>query len=492
MLELTRLLARQFRAAMRRCVPAGCQRRAPAVLIRAGPEGLSLEARLDRVGLLYHEDGPRPKAALALKIDDLSRFEGKVKAPVVLEGGPGKVRARWPEGTADRDAEFDAVPIDAVRPLPDVPGELVPLSAVCREALAEAARTAAREATRLVCTCLFLRGATGEVVATDGRQLLIQGGFPLPWREDVLVPSVAFLTGRELGEGPLRLGRAKDHVVLVSGPWALFLEEDRASRFPDYTQVVPRPAPTCPHVEVHPEDAAFLVKALPELPGAGEDHAPVTLDLGKGAAAVRSGEGDKVTEVVLSRSQSAGPSTRVAFSRTYLLRALQLGFLRVEVPGPGKPVVCRDDRRTYLWMPLDGNGAVLPSRRAVVVPSDGRHPSRLLPGPAAPEVPPPAGPSPAVPSPSAPSPEAPLPVPARRRPAVSAPPQPPANGKPPGPAEAGSLEELISEAECLRGLLHEAGARLGRLVAALKHQRRQARAVQAAVASLRQLQHLGP
>ena len=67
---------------------------------------------------------------------------------------------------------------------------------------------------------------------------------------------------------------------------------------------------------------------------------------------------------------------------------------------------------------------------------------------------------------------------------------PSASGSPPerGPGP----EDLITEAEAIRAALQEAHAQLGRLLAALKHQRRQARAVQAAVASLRQLGHLGP
>jgi hypothetical protein len=50
---------------------------------------------------------------------------------------------------------------------------------------------------------------------------------------------------------------------------------------------------------------------------------------------------------------------------------------------------------------------------------------------------------------------------------------------------------LIAEAEALRGLLHDASARAGRLVAALKQQRRQTQAVRQAVQSLRRLHHLG-
>ena len=64
-------------------------------------------------------------------------------------------------------------------------------------------------------------------------------------------------------------------------------------------------------------------------------------------------------------------------------------------------------------------------------------------------------------------------------------PNPEANGKPDSPP--GGLIELITEAEVLRDLLHQATGRSARLVAALKFQRRQTRAVEAAMASLRQL-----
>ena len=60
----------------------------------------------------------------------------------------------------------------------------------------------------------------------------------------------------------------------------------------------------------------------------------------------------------------------------------------------------------------------------------------------------------------------------------------PRNGTPP---ERMSLEALISEAESLRSLLHDAGLRSARLVAVLKQQRRQSRALRTAIDSLRDL-----
>ena len=49
------------------------------------------------------------------------------------------------------------------------------------------------------------------------------------------------------------------------------------------------------------------------------------------------------------------------------------------------------------------------------------------------------------------------------------------------------FEDVIAEAEALRTVVQDANARIARLLAALKHQRCQSRAVRAAMQSLQQL-----
>jgi hypothetical protein len=56
-----------------------------------------------------------------------------------------------------------------------------------------------------------------------------------------------------------------------------------------------------------------------------------------------------------------------------------------------------------------------------------------------------------------------------------------------GSADAG-VEFLLAEGEALRALLQEVQGRLGRLLAGLKHHRRQAKAVENALQSLRPFQ----
>ena len=77
------------------------------------------------------------------------------------------------------------------------------------------------------------------------------------------------------------------------------------------------------------------------------------------------------------------------------------------------------------------------------------------------------------------------------------PPPPPNSGQPPEnrardpQLEKWDIEDVIAEAESLRSVMQDASARTARLLAALKHQRRQSRAVRAAMQSLQQLR-LGP
>src|SRR5205823_13148084 len=122
--------------------------------------------------------------------------------------------ATWSDGGVERSAEFESVEPDRIPPFPGLPPKLVDIPHGFLTALAEASRTAAREAGRYALDKVLLRGRTGEVVASDGGQLLVQRGFTLPWPEDALVPRVTALEGPELGGvTPVGLGRTDGHVV---------------------------------------------------------------------------------------------------------------------------------------------------------------------------------------------------------------------------------------------------------------------------------------
>jgi hypothetical protein len=93
-------------------------------------------------------------------------------------------------------------PTENIPQLLETPISYVPMPAHFLQVLDEASRTAARQSTRFALSRLKWRGKRGEIVATDGRHLLMQGGFSFPWKDDVLVPRLSAFGCREFaGEG---------------------------------------------------------------------------------------------------------------------------------------------------------------------------------------------------------------------------------------------------------------------------------------------------
>jgi hypothetical protein len=433
-------VARLFFALLRRTAVARPRDAPPFVLLRQGSDGLSVSAWRGEVGLRWHRPGTSDPAAVAFTADHLAAFTGAADVTVTAIG-PGRGEARW----ADRDGEhvrpLPTVEPDRVGLLPEPAGRTASLSASFLGAFGEAVRTAARDGGRFALTRILIRGRVGQVVATDGKQLLVQGGFVFPWADDVLVPAVPALAARELAtEGAVAIGRSAGHVLVSVGPWTFALAVDRTGRFPQVEGAIPR-GEAAAWCTFDRGEVPGLVAAIAELPGKDDPDAPVTLDLDD-AVVIRAADGEGVKEVAAAKAFATG-RTRAAFNRRYLIRALGLGLTTVEVFGDGKPVVARDETRTYVWAALAADAITSPRN-----------------------------PTPATnPNPK----ENPMPNPSP-------------NGHPP-PAKPpdGAAPDLLAEAEAVRDLLHDAAARVGRLVAALKHQKKHTRAIRQAVESLRGL-----
>jgi hypothetical protein len=254
---------------------------------------------------------------------------------------------------------------------------------------------------------------------------------------------------------PATVGLSAGRLVVAAGPWSVALAADPHGRFPPYEAVVPKAGPNASRWQVHPDDAADLSAALARRPGAEAEDA-VTLELGWRVVLRAAGDG-LAAEVVAIRSAASGPSVRVACHRRHLLRALRLGLPEVVVNRPDTPLLARDARRRYVWMPLSVDTAVPPDP---AVESDAV---------AAPDPPPNPNRSPTMPLTSV-------------------------NDHAPDdrPDPAGGLAELIAEAEQVRAALLDAAGRLGRWAAALRQQRKQSKAFEQAVQSLRRLRAFDP
>jgi hypothetical protein len=326
--------------------------------------------------------------------------------------------------------------------------------------------TVDRDATRYAINTVQFRGNEGQLVATDGRQLLIQSGFEFPFNERVLVPCTTVFASKHLPKDEsVSVGKSEDWCTFQIGPWTIHLPLVKEGRFPcvdDHIQD-PADAATC-RLRIAPSDAEFLTTSIGRLPNSDEFNNPVTVDL-NGQVVLRSTSEEQKhpTELFLANSTYDGESIRVNTNRNYLSRAVGLGFCDVRFFGTEVPAQCQDERRTYVWALLGEEGAVAPSGQAVRIESTDRQKEAL---------------------PQKPS--------KQRRPQTTM-----TNTSTDQNAndEAGrndgiSTDALVEQAEALKAALREAQTKTTELIAGLKRHKKQAKLVQSTLAALRQLQNI--
>jgi hypothetical protein len=467
-ITLTRREARTLRGVFRRTV-LGIPPRGAIPPLVFHVDGGKVRAQYRYAGLAVgHEiDGSGEESATAgLPLEALADVEGNDDSPITLEPvASDRTVARWLDRGIPRSREYEVGPLDRLPTFPEMPERWADAPAGLLEALAEASAIVSLGNSRYALGCVQIRQRSGdhEVVATDGCQLLIQGGFSLPWVGDVLVNRTPLFGSRALiREQPLRLARTEAHVVVQAGPWTIALEIRHGDRFPDVDRAVPVWSGSGSCLNLDPDDAVFLVTALDRLPGGDQTNAPVTLEL-NGRVAIRAREPGQPgsTEVVLARSGYVGPPVRVQSSRRFLSRAVRLGFSTIELTGTSDPLVSRRDHRVYAWQPLSGDTAIAPSEVTTQIESTTIESVRT---------------SHAKPKPHERNPM-PNHVNGRRE-------SPPESSPAPPPA---GLASLIAEAEALHSQLSEARSRAGRLTVALRRYKRHERLVSGALASLRTL-----
>lgn len=453
MISIPRCLARDLRAVFRRISP-GRAGPHPVVELLAGRDGLRVRGLTDEVAAEYRQPGPLTEARVAVPLDALADCAGRDDSPVTFRAATGgKVEVRWAQGGVPQYREYDG-PANVLE-LPSPPDTFADNPPGLLTALDHAAQVAPKESARFALQRVLLSGV-GEVVASDGRQLLVQGGFRFPWTGDVLVPRCAAFAAPELTvSGPVGVGRTEGHVWIKEGGWSFALRIDRAGRYPDVKSVIPAGGSATTRLRLDPKDGAGLAAVLPDLPGGKDEHRPVTLDLnGHVAVRVRASGQTQATELLLARSRVEGGPVRFATDRTYLARAAKLGFGEVQVSAADRPVVCRDATRTYVWMPLGAEGALPPSPDAL---------RASLPAATEKER-----------------------VRAGRKKARHAARKP---ASAPVPLPAG---DLLGEAVAVQAALRELLGRVRCLTVLIRQEHRTRRAVSATLASLRQLEKIAP
>ncbi len=479
MITVTRSLARQLRATFRRLFNA--RGSGPALTFTAGPEGLSVRVKSSDAAIEYLVPGDFSPDTFTIPIEVLDDFDGRKEDPVRLERiSKEHVTAEWQDGGVPQMVRYNA--LEAVDGFPPLPETFVQNPPSLWHALKEAGDTTDPDSIRYAIGHILLKGATGTIASTDGRQLLVQSGFEFPWDDQVLVPRSKIFGSAGLSrDQPVDAGRAGDWVVLRSNPWTVWLAINREGRFPEVERHVPQPGSATARLLIDPSDAAFLESALSKLPADETNNWPVTVDL-NGSLAIRarpSGQA-RSTELVLARSERVGDPIRLNTNRKFLARALKMGFREVLIYGDKSPVLCQDEHRQYLWALLDSESAIEPSADAIRIDSASIGTSVTLAPATHPKKERRIPPVNRVEQTNRFSPEK-VPQRVAARAAV----------KPRATSKRRNVADLIEQAETVRSSLRETLVKTNELLKALKQHRRETRAVRSTLASLRQLQTIG-
>lgn len=357
-------------AVFRRALPKPFLARA-ATLVRviSGRDGIRLHLLQPDISVEYHHPSPSEPLNVTVPISALVDCDGHGNGTVQLQSlKNGKIELRWEQSGVPYQRDY--APHEASRAsIPAWPVHDVANDPSLLAALDEAMQIPTGNSGRLSLTHVQLRGKHGDIVATDGRQLLMQGGFQFPWKDALLIPRTSIFAARELPRGEvIRVAQTKTHVLIRIVGWTIALPIETSTRFPNVDAVIPKADHVVSRWHLGADEASALVKMLDNLPAAKEDQAPVTLDLARSIVLrARAEEEKRCTDVVLPRSRLEGKAVRLVADRRFLQRALELGFRSVLITAPDKPISCQEGKRLYVWVPLDPKSALAPQANAIRV-----------------------------------------------------------------------------------------------------------------------------
>ncbi|QDU59572.1 hypothetical protein Pan216_04020 [Planctomycetes bacterium Pan216] len=459
MITISRSLVRRLRIAFARGLGAKVRKHVPSVQVQTGDRGIFVRAKNDRCAIAFHMPGTFEAHRFALPFEALKQCEGPKSEEVTLTTTDREVVLQWIASRVPQSVRF---PLKDAEDFPPLPDQMESNSSHLLDALREAVAVASDENTRYALDHLQLRGDRGQVVATDGRQLLAQGGFSFPWDDDLLIPANRLFASSDLGgHETVQIGTKEDWVVIRSGPWTLWGHVAKTARFPKLGDLLTPNRTNASALLLADGDAAFLAEAVERLPGNDASNSPVTVDL-NGSVAIRSqGAGDaQPTEIVLTNSRRDGDAISWSTHREHLRRAARLGFRRIGVVDQEAPICCQDEDRIYVWASLGTYGLVSSSTDAIRIESPTRDTKR---------------------STQANQPQS----TERNTSMIKSNSQ--SSEKHEETADQQSVNDMLEAAEALKGSLRQALADTYVLIAGLKKQRKQSKILRSAVMSLRQL-----
>jgi hypothetical protein len=364
LIQLTRSLCRQLRVIVKRALG----RMKPDVRVIAGPSGLRIQANGFHHAVEYFDPEPREPADLTIPTALLDDVQGNKSEPVRIYCPKKKVlAATWDEKGVERTIQYTLPKPEATK-FHDEPASFTSNSPILLQALDDASRVTDQHSTRYALGCLHFQ--LGRVSATDGRQLLVQTGFDFGFQEELLAHSSDVFGCSELPQDqPVMIGKTDTHLVVRVGPWSLYAEIQKEARFPRVLDIIPAVQSAKTTLDLHSDDAAFLVGNASRLPSSLEEQA-VTFEC-NGAISVRAKTaGTQAAELQLTNSSKSGEDVTICLNRGNLINAARMQFNKLYLYGNSSAVLAHDDYRSYLFMPLESQAnAVKASNDCLKIPS---------------------------------------------------------------------------------------------------------------------------
>ena len=366
MINVPRRLLRQLRIVFRHALRTSPRASIPAVVFRATPHGLTARAQTEEAAIEYHLPGKYSADEASVPGDLLVDCEHRSDDPVTIENQKdGQILASWRDGKTPLLMRYQTPEQSNVGEFPDCPERMAENVSPLISALRDASQTADPTTVRYALDYLELRGEAGSICATDGKQLLVQGGFTFPWEENVLLPRSTLFGCKELRPlTPVSIGKRDSWLTISMGPWRYYTKLGEDLRFPNTDDHLRSADSAGTRLNLTPTDAQFLAQSLPELPCIDEEYQPITLDM-NGQIMLRVKGESQPTELVLTQSSRIGEPLCINTDRRYLARALRLGFREFTFFGPNVPTQCSDGSRQYVWAVLDPQSAIKPTSKAV-------------------------------------------------------------------------------------------------------------------------------
>jgi DNA polymerase III sliding clamp (beta) subunit (PCNA family) len=279
---------------------------------------------------------------------------------VKLIGSGENTCIRYPIGSSHIDKPVNRIEL---KEWPEVPKSAEPVLQVTEElksALKQAFECASDDPSRFVLQGAYLDVEDPKahyVVATNGRIMFSANSFNLSLKESLIIPDRKFLSWTGFMEdGDCTLGVRKEketgYVQLKSDHWTFITRQIEGS-YPKWKQVVPSGAPLT-RLSFNEEAVAFLLNAIPKMPDGDAENHSIQLVIQDNHLVLQSRHhvADNWTTLPVVGAGVVGKSETVALNRRFVIQALKLGLVNLEIHADGKPVIFKEGGKRMVIMPL--------------------------------------------------------------------------------------------------------------------------------------------